>query len=342
MNNRSKLSLAVCLGVSVCSLSASAQDGVHKDPMQSRFLLNLDDPESSVPQPEEADKHPLDWGYLLMEIDERAHIAAVQKDWKSAIKFHRAAAKMAPDRAISYALLCTDYENAGQRANAVDACFKSLNLDGAKLEYFAHYIRLVADRPGGTDPEEVESALQVIAHLKSDKSGELTGYEMQCELGLRTGSENALSECSRELLKRQPHSPRAISYAWALAVQRKDFKRARKLISEAKRDGATPAAITKMEEATKAAEQAERGDAPIVSAREQPRSTPPASDDAPPTGPVGKSEVAAPQASAALAVSSTHAAQGMHPMLRWLLGLLVAIGIAVPVARRFVAPRRNV
>ncbi|HEY6876925.1 MAG TPA: hypothetical protein VI299_02860 [Polyangiales bacterium] len=345
MDTRSRTSLAAVLGTSLLAATGQAQEGAIKDPMQSRFTLNLNDPEQGLPSPEEANKHPLDWGYLLMELDERALAAGKRGDWQSAVKFHRAAAKLTPDRAISFALLCTDYERAGERDKAAEACFQSLNLEGTKLEYFVHYVQLVAARPGGTDAKEVEKALEAIAHLKSAPSGELTGYELQCELSLHTGRESDLRECSAELLKRQPHSPRALSFAWALAVQQKDFSKARKLIRTAKRDGATPSAIAKMEEATT---RAERGGA--SSAVEAPL------HEAAPTPPSGGTDgmppVVAPAASASAAAPESHtdaarsdgtaltaATTGVHPMFRWLLGLVVALALVIPLARRFTSSR---
>ena len=341
---------AISVAASLSAVAAQAQEGVLKESISGRFTLNLADPEAHLPSTAEANKYPLDWGYLLMELDERAIAARKQNDWKSAIKFHRATAKLVPDRAISFAHLCTDYEKAGQRTEAVTSCFKALNLEGSKLEYFTHFIRLVADRPGGVDAKEVTDAKAAIEHLKGEPTARSLGYELQCELSLSTHDDAALAECSKELRQVYPHTLKPTSFAWTLALRRGDFTLARKLLKDAKRDGMDKAVLDTMERATRAAEKGEPLELAVQrDAGVQAASAAPAAGNGSGSGP----EQARPADSKAAAIpaaapssgataqasadgsSTALASQGMHPMLRWLVGLVVALLIAIPVARRF-------
>ena len=340
----------IFVAASLSAVGAQGQDGVLKDPISGRFAVDADDPEAHLPSAAEADKHPLDWGYLLMELDERALAARKRDDWKAAAKFHRAAAKLVPDRAIAFAHLCTDYEKAGQRTEAVASCFKAMNLEGAKLEYFTHFVHLVAGRPGGVDKKEVTDAKAAIEHLKGEPKARSLGYELQCELSLSTHDDSALAECSKELRTVYPHAPKATSFAWTLALRRGDFVLARKLIKDGKRDGMDKAVLDTMERATRAAETGEPLELTVQrDAGVQAASSAPAAGNGGGSGPEQGQELDSKAAaiskpapsSGATAQASADApinamtSHGIHPMLGWLVGLIVALLIAIPVARRF-------
>ncbi|MDB4986872.1 MAG: hypothetical protein JWN04_2050 [Myxococcaceae bacterium] len=254
------LVLALALDASLGIVAAHAQSVAPSAIPKGLFTVNDQDPEANLPDEDQAAKHPLDWGYLLMSIDERAEEAQKRGDWNAALKYHRAAAKLVPNRAISHALVCKDYQAVGKRTEAVAACATALSLEGATLDDFVNFVHLVTARPGELDSNEVADAASAIEHLKKEKTSQLAGYELQCELSLRTRDEQSLADCSKALRSLSPSAPRTTSFAWALALQRHELTLARKLLREARQRGLSRAVLEKMERATTAAEKGEASD----------------------------------------------------------------------------------
>lgn len=219
-------------------------------PMSLHFRIDDSDPEAHLPSAEEQQKRPLEVGYMLMDLDERAELAKKRGDYRQALKYHRAGQKLMPDRAVSHALMCEDYERLGMRREAVESCGTALGLPGAKPEHFVRFVHLVASRPGELDPAELKDARAAIAHVKQQKATALVGAELQCELAVRAKDVNALEQCTEELNRAAPLTPRAVSFSWALAVERGDLMGARTLLAKAKAAGVDTQAVAKMERAT--------------------------------------------------------------------------------------------
>lgn len=341
-----QLSFVALVAICLIPKQALGQGASYPEPLGKKFVIDDNDPEAHLPTEEEAAKSPLEWGYLLMALDERAQIASERGDWNATLKYHRAAAKLVPDRAVSFGMLCKDYEMVGKRDEAVLACAKATTLPGTKVDYFVRFVHLVANRPGGVKDAEVEDALAAVEHLKSDKNTALTGFELECELSLQTRDESALERCSKELSKRAPKAPRTAMFGWALAIQQRKFERAHKLIDTAKRNGASTEVIAKMETATRAAAEgkkvgaadalesekvpasdSDRGASPSSSGTSSHSALPTAHDhDGNDDGGGGASTVTR-------GVSST-ASSVPHPMLQWFAGLAVAFAMCLFVARR--------
>jgi tetratricopeptide (TPR) repeat protein len=291
--------------------------------LNEKYVVNDQDPENHLPPMDEMQKNPMEWGYLLMTFDERAQIAIARNDWAQALKYHRAAAKMVPDRAVSFALVCKDYEMLGKREEALEACGEAVALPGARLEYFTSFVHLVANRKGGVDKGEAKDALEAIAHLKATESTKLAAYELQCDLGLQMRDDALLDECSRELLMRAPKEPRPTTFAWALALQRGDTELATKLIDDARRKGASQSTLTRMEKATDAVVNGATFDSPAAAGTAALAAGGGKDDDSDGPGASGGS-------SGGLA-----AAWGsMNQPMKWLLGLLAASLCAFAVARK--------
>jgi hypothetical protein len=270
-------------------------------PLSTHFKVDDTDPEAHLPSEEERVKRPLDVGYLLMDLDERAEASRTSGNWNAALKYHRAGAALMPDRAISFALVCQDYEKLSMRKEALEACGTALSLPGAKLEHFVRFVQLVTTRPGEPDATEVTDALLAIEHVKKQPGGRLAGFELQCELSVRTHDKAALRECSQEIARAAPGTPRAISFAWALAMEDRDFARAESVLAEAAKGAIDKQALAKMERA-------------LAQAKD-----PQTAADALPGEPDDAS-------SAGLS----------HPMVRWLIGLIALLLLGLGIGRRLV------
>lgn len=229
-------------------------------PLSKHFRIDDADPEASLPSDEQRAKYPVEVGYLLMDLDARADLARKRGDHAAAVRYHRAGLDLMPDRAVSFFLVCEDYEQLGERRKALEACGSALALPGAKLDHFVRFVHLVTSTEGELDAAEVEDAERAIAHVKQQKGAELAGFELQCELSVRTKDVAALEECSEALLASAPDAPRALTFAWALAMEQQDYERARSLLAKAKEGGISDEAHSKMLLALDAARPADGSD----------------------------------------------------------------------------------
>jgi tetratricopeptide (TPR) repeat protein len=222
-------------------------------PADDPFAIDDANPEAKLPTPEQSAQRPLQFGYLLMDLEERAALARGRGDYAKALAYHRAAAKLVPERASSHRALCVDYAALNDRTEALSACRRALGSSGTTVADATQLVQLVMSRPGGMDASELEDARATVAHLAQQESTLTAALELRCELSLKAGDTADLRVCSRELSARTPESPRAIAFAWHVAMQEGDLARARELVGRAKRVAAPADAVASMDRATSAA-----------------------------------------------------------------------------------------
>jgi tetratricopeptide (TPR) repeat protein len=206
----------------VALLAGAARAETPPDPTSglSRWKLSDSDPEGSLPAREELRQDPVQFGYLVFDLAEKAEQATRRKDWGLAIKQYQALIKLAPDRSIGHGKICEVHELAGERALALEACRRALRLDGVRGEDYARFVRLVLGNPAGPTEAEVEELGVILAHLDSQP-------------------ENAAAAAGIE---------------WALASAKKDTSRARRALDRARAAGVAGAELQQMEKATRQAE----------------------------------------------------------------------------------------
>jgi tetratricopeptide (TPR) repeat protein len=215
----------------------------------SIWPINHQNPESSVPTPQQRDSNPLEYGYHLMDLTDAAVAATKAGDHQAAVKYYRALAKAVPDVSISFGKLCESYDAAGDRANAIGTCAIALGKPGVRLVDFQHYARLLLSKPGTLDSAEVEDVDTVIAHLKTDEAGRPSAYEIECNLAVRIGDVKRLEECTPILNLAAPDDSKTIFFQWSLALMHRDFSGAKDLLERAKASSMPPKDIRFMEEA---------------------------------------------------------------------------------------------
>jgi tetratricopeptide (TPR) repeat protein len=222
--------------------------------MLGELPINDSDPESSVPTPQKRDSDPMAFGTFLMDLSFKAEKAQKRGDHATALKYYRALAKAVPDRSVAFARTCDEYEALGDWAKAVQFCRAAVALEGATLADSQHYVRLVLGKTMALSASEVEDVTEIVKQLGSDGSTRVAAAEMECELGVRTSSTEHLQSCTSVLKRARPNDTKTIAYEWALAIQQKDFAKARDLIDHAKQTSMRPEAIQDMESATKKAQ----------------------------------------------------------------------------------------
>jgi hypothetical protein len=219
----------------------------------SDFQVDDQDPESSIPDPSEFKKDPLNFGYLIMDLADRADFAIKKsKDYASAIKYYKALIKVVPDRAIGYAKVCEVYEMAGDRASAIPWCRTALVKDGARPEEYERFVGLLL-RGGGPSEVEQKEVEAVIEGLRRSKVNAGSAADIECRLAVRLSDVGRLERCTKELATLAPQETNNIGYQWSLAILKRDQAGARQLIEKARQAGLEVDGLERMTRASQRA-----------------------------------------------------------------------------------------
>lgn len=237
---------------SAASTAVADQEAADKLFQEGRFLVNEEEPEKHIPSEAERNQHPVDFGHFLIALSDRAEAAFGRGDYETAAKYFRAVVAAVPDRSAGFTKLCSTYEAAGQRDKAEAACGAALLREGATVNDYAHYVRLVIGQKEPLNEKQIKHVDDVVVHLQKQFPDQTIGAELECQLGLRLKDEKRLERCTSVLEKQNPDAMQTISFSWILAVMRHDRKAAFNLLERAKQTGATPDSLKWMEAATRA------------------------------------------------------------------------------------------
>jgi hypothetical protein len=248
-----------------CPLGASAEDptdtksAAQSLPPQSGALpgvpggINDDDPESSVPTPEQAMKNPLNMGYLLMALADRADVAAQRKDHSKEAKYYRAMVKAVPDRSIGYRRACAAHDLAHELDKAIEMCRGTLGAGGVTIEDHLQFLRMLLKKPTLLSATEIADADAVVARLKDDlklgenEAGRKLIADAQCQIGAKLEDAARLEGCITELRELKAEPAKLHTFEWARAVAAGDVADAQEVIEQAREAGLPPAALFAME-----------------------------------------------------------------------------------------------
>jgi hypothetical protein len=217
----------------------------------SEWPIDHADPMSSVPALQELNENPLQAGYFLMDLGEKADQAERAGRHLEAARYYLAIAKMVPERATGFAKACAAYQALGQLPEALEACAIALNKPGVRVEDYLRYSELVLAGPEPLTPDELSDLGSVVAHLR-EQGRTQAAEKVQCEVAFRQEDRQRLSECSAALFKLAPNDPKTVSYQWSLALLEKDYAESQKLIARARTLGVKPEVLEKMAYVTSA------------------------------------------------------------------------------------------
>ena len=203
----------------------------------SRWKIDDDHPENSIPSEKERNAEPLEFGYWLQDVVLKAERATKRGDHAAAVKFYLALAMAVPDQAVSFVKLCEEYEALGDIARATSSCADALLRNGVQVKDYTRFAHLVVSRPGRLTDRATAALGQVNQHMKDDPAGREAVYDVECEVGVRTSNVAQLRECTAALAARAPEDKDTITYQWALAIQEGHFDQAEKLIERARSAG---------------------------------------------------------------------------------------------------------
>jgi tetratricopeptide (TPR) repeat protein len=225
--------------------SATAAKGLLSD-----YPVDDDDPSKSIPSAKQRDANPLQFGYWIQDLIMKAEHASKRGHHLQAARYWEALSVAVPDRAVSFARLCDEYEAVDEYDKAMEACGQALLRDGLTVQDYIHFVNVVLAKPGPVDAAHAAALGQVLDHMKSEDASRNVANELECEVGVRTSNLAQLKECTAALDAAAPDDPKTISFRWALALQENKFRDATKLIEAAKAKGMRSEGIANMERTT--------------------------------------------------------------------------------------------
>lgn len=217
----------------------------------SQWPINDADPTKSLPTTEQRDRNPLEFGYHMMDLADKADIAQRKGDFNQVGKLYEAMSIAVPDRAIGYRKSCEGYEKAGNLEKALAMCRGALGADGLDINDYLHFEKLLLAKPGPLTPLDIEDLAEVSMHLKAEQGGMAAGLQVQCDLAERLDDLKRLRECADAMARETPNDPKLLVYQWGVAMKEENYDRAQALIDAARKKSLQPAGIEMMERATR-------------------------------------------------------------------------------------------
>jgi len=218
--------------------------------LSSRFAIDPRDPEASIPSIKDRSDNPLEFGYFLQDLLERAEQARKQNDLPGVIRYYRAIAKAVPDRAKAWSKLCEAYENAKDRDRAIRACRHAIDRPAVELQDYVRYVHLILGNEGQLTPGDRSELTAVLAHLEKQRSFDLVVNQLRCEMGIKLKDVPLLETCTKELARLAPDDPRTVVFEWSLAMHKGQRSEAERLIGLARKSGVVLENVNRMQELT--------------------------------------------------------------------------------------------
>jgi hypothetical protein len=236
-------------GRALASEATDPPEHVMRPGSMSEWPVDDKDPLKTVPTPAQRDSEPLQFGYHLMDLADKAQEATKRGDHEAAAKFYEAMAKAVPDVSIAFGKMCESYEAAGQREKAITACEVALTKQGVRIDDYSRFARLVLSKPTRLEPQEIEDVDAVAEHLKSDSGARAYGFEVECNLAVRLGDPKRLEECAPALAAIAPDAPKTLFFQWSLALQKHDYAAARLWLDRARASSMPKEEVQRMDDA---------------------------------------------------------------------------------------------
>lgn len=223
--------------------------------LSSKFIINPEDPESSVPSLEDKNSAPMQFGYYIQDLSSEAVYAEQKGNFVKAGKFWAALSKAVPDVAVGHRRACRAFRRAEDSEKALLHCSAALSRSGVIIDDYAQYGELMLAKPGQLQPADVADVDAVVEHLRNSKEGQpdslIAGERLACGLGVQLSDEKRLQRCtdalSKSLVKDHVNT---LFFRWNLAMLRRDYGEAKRLLPEMKKAGMPVPALQKAEEKT--------------------------------------------------------------------------------------------
>jgi hypothetical protein len=215
--------------------------------------INDDDPESSVPSGEQAMKNPLNMGYFIMALSDRADAAAQRGDHSKEAKYYRAIVKTVPDRSVGYRRACLAHEAAQEWDKATEMCRGALGTGGVTTDDHLKFLKLLLKKPGVLSATEIADADAVVAGFEGDakfakdEAWRKLIADAKCQIGAKLEDPERLAVCTKMLRDLKVEPAKLYTFEWAQALAEGDRAAAEQVIEKARQAGLPLAATSAME-----------------------------------------------------------------------------------------------
>jgi hypothetical protein len=233
-------------GVKAGDSADDADEALANGQLSTKFRINEDSPEHSVPSDVEKRDNPIQFGYFLQDLLAKGEGARKRKDFSAMVRYYRALAKAVPDQATSWSQLCEAYMLANDPAHGARACKTALERPGAELKDFTRFVSLTLQKPEPLMPPERAEVEKVLAHIAGDPALNVTVNQLRCQLAVKMSDEKALEQCTAALAKAAPDDLKTIIYQWSLAVRKGQGPEATRLLKRAQGMGLARQSIEDM------------------------------------------------------------------------------------------------
>jgi hypothetical protein len=241
--------IIVALAALAATTTARAEPGTGH-PGISNFAIDDADPVKSIPTAEQRAKDPVEFGYWLMDLADKATKASHRGDHQAAIRYFTAMAVAVPERPVSFIHLCEEYEAVGDRDHALANCHAALFHEPVVVDNYVRYLQLAVSKPGALTGDDVAAIAAVIKHLHEDPSQQLVADDWECQLSVRLRNAELLEACTKGLVARAPDAQNTLVYQWTLALLRNDLDGAERIGAHARTTAMPPALIERLERDT--------------------------------------------------------------------------------------------
>ena len=222
--------------------------------LSTRFGIDPANPEASVPDNQERNRNPLEFGYFLQDLLEQAEQARKTGDRYAVVQYYRAVAKAVPESAKGWSKLCEAYEATHDSDRALRACRYAMERPAVELQDYLRFVRLSVGRESAPSDAERAELMAILKHLDAQPGMELAANHARCELGVKLKDAGMLDACTSALARLAPDDPKTVVFQWSRAVLRGDGAAAHRLVERARVVGVMRESIERMAALTSPAE----------------------------------------------------------------------------------------
>lgn len=225
---------------------AAGKPPVSPGQLSSKFGIDDAFPEASVPDNRERNRNPLEFGYFLQDLLERAEQARKNKDVQAVIRYYRAVAKAVPDNAKGWSKLCEAYDVVHDRERAIVACRYALDRPAVEMQDYVRYVHLVIGTTADLGASDRQALGEVLEHLDKQEGTAIIAGHLRCEVGLKLKDVAMMENCTQALAKLAPNDPKTTVFRWSLAIMKGQTVEAERLLVYARATGVPSEGVERM------------------------------------------------------------------------------------------------
>jgi hypothetical protein len=241
---------APAMSTAPAAAGATAQRPPLPGQLSSKFGIDDAQPEDSVPNAKDRDRNPLEYGYFIQDLLERADQAQKAKDFGMVVRYYRAVAKAVPENAKGWSKLCEAYERVHDREHAIGACRYAIDRPGVEAHDYVRYVHLIISQNEPLTAKERQEVETVLVHLDKQAGVELIASHLRCEVGVKVQDVGMMETCTKVLTARAPDDPKTIVFRWTLAMMKGQSAEANRLLTYARATGVPKESVEKMQSIT--------------------------------------------------------------------------------------------